>query len=556
MAQSYPYIPVAPKLKGRSHNLDLDMSCQHPPQTVSGAPLSLSDVRWNASECSYALDFWNVNTGTGRCCTEEALDGVDAYIASRVVTAACLQMIARLRCSTACSPELNDWWDPERNVPHLCTKFCTRLWSQCYAADPQHSDRDVFCKQYYTGPGRPEPSACLADDLEPSEIVVSIPITVSEALDDYFELFGGPTASAISPPPQYVALMTPMGGSSGEDDHDNVPPTAIAAPLCIALVLLVIFIFWRHREKLRHSSNCLNGGGGGRSHGGSVSRASQMQQAAAVSRELDKQLAHPSYDHEVNRDGKHENNDSIQEGKGGLSPPQHTRPLREGPIKGDPFLDLIGAIADESTLTAGRPKVLERSLNASPCDGGAEAWAACPIDTRRRRRMLALENAPEIVEELTTKGVSSSCTYHGVRRHGSVTLVTSMATGACVRRGPSESLSRGRRAVSSQQKLLSPEAADALVCMWSQRLPTASAILYVLPHFGPPIASWKWKEVLPGDHLSPRSLQHGFRRAAAVLHPDKTRNWLERERKLAEELFKLLTQAYQREMDLNMDLNA
>ena len=48
----------------------------------------------------------------------------------------------------------------------------------------------------------------------------------------------------------------------------------------------------------------------------------------------------------------------------------------------------------------------------------------------------------------------------------------------------------------------------------------------------------------------------GFRRAAAVLHPDKTRNLLERERKLAEELFKLLTQAYQREMDLNMDLNA
>ena len=58
------------------------------------------------------------------------------------------------------------------------------------------------------------------------------------------------------------------------------------------------------------------------------------------------------------------------------------------------------------------------------------------------------------------------------------------------------------------------------------------------------------------EDKSPRSLQRGFRSAAAMLHPDRTQRFPAREQKLAEEIFKLLTEAYKREMDHKMDLNA
>lgn len=521
------------------------LSCRNPPQTVSGAPSSLPDARWNVSQCSNVLSFWRVKTVTGQCCTEKALDDVDAYILSRVVTAACRRLIARLRCSIACSPELNDWWDPYRSVPHLCTNFCNKLWGQCYAADPQYSNRDAFCEQYYTGPGRLEPAACLADDEQVGDIVKSIPVTASDVSGDYFEIVGGPFVA--SPPPQHTALTDPRGRDSGYNDKYEVAPTAIAAPLCVALVLLVIFIIRRSKRKHRRSFSESGEG----SNGGRVCVVFPAQAAAAWNDQPRKPVSSSS-------DGE-DNNKSTQRGKGGaigVPRSKHGGSLREGVVKRDPFLHLMHSIADEGPLKgvwAIAPAGVPKSM---PLDGGAVGRVAStsPDKTCRlvRACMQTHANASSAAESVATRSFSTNGASDEAGEYRSTTIAR-----ACGRYGPSKSSCHGARVGHSNQEveLLSPESSAALVLTWSQRQPPASAILSALPRFGPPIASQRRKDLACEDK-SPRSLQRGFRSAAAMLHPDRTQRFPAREQKLAEEIFKLLTEAYKREMDHKMDLNA
>ena len=103
------------------------LSCLSPPQTVSSdAPPASS-----AGECAESLG------GASLCCTASALAALeDELTALRGTTlTSCYLAHRRVRCATACSPELSQWWARDVDVAYFCPSLCEELWNSCGYAD-------------------------------------------------------------------------------------------------------------------------------------------------------------------------------------------------------------------------------------------------------------------------------------------------------------------------------------------------------------------------------------------------------------------------------------
>ena len=101
------------------------LSCLSPPQTVTADAAAAS----SAGECAEAL----ADGGASLCCTASALAALeDELKALRGTTlTSCYQAHRRVRCATACSPELSQWWARDVDVAYLCPSLCQELWDSC-----------------------------------------------------------------------------------------------------------------------------------------------------------------------------------------------------------------------------------------------------------------------------------------------------------------------------------------------------------------------------------------------------------------------------------------
>ena len=98
-----------------------------------------------------------------------------------------------------------------------------------------------------------------------------------------------------------------------------------------------------------------------------------------------------------------------------------------------------------------------------------------------------------------------------------------------------------------KRKIKKKEEAASHVTGWAEAHKSVYEQLASLPAIGPPIfpESWTVGEVTRGDT---KSLKRAYHRAAAKLHPDKVADLPLNAQALAEELFKALGEAYQKEL--------
>ena len=98
-----------------------------------------------------------------------------------------------------------------------------------------------------------------------------------------------------------------------------------------------------------------------------------------------------------------------------------------------------------------------------------------------------------------------------------------------------------------QRRQKKKEEADKHVDTWAQAHASIYAQLASLPEIGPPLfpEAWTAGDVINGD---PKTLRRAYHRAAARLHPDKVSSLLVSAQALAEELFKALGDAYNKEL--------
>jgi len=214
----------------------------------------------------------------------------------------------------------------------------------------------------------------------------------------------------------------------------------------------------------------------------------------------------------------------------------------------DPFLDLLGESTKAPTATIDAPELREavraareRTRTRQPRGGESGDDARAPsassaVWAAKRRASRALSRERGRTRDSSASGASAS------GGDDSADGGDSMSTKAMHRKIAAEMKEKRERRTQKKK-----EEAASHVGGWAQAHRDIYDQLSSLPAIGPPIfpEGWSPGEVKRGDG---KQLKKAYHRAAAKLHPDKVADLPIAAQALAEELFKSVGEAYQKEL--------